>query len=142
MSQKLNSHFLISFQENTFQSVVVTDGMVSYAVFNFLCGELQWENGLDQPFAVSGYNFAGTFERDRLSGFSAITSIACRNSPCSEYYTVLYKIGEVSTETQAALAECLRLAAEEQQEFTPPSNLTTVCPCTMTQASIDSQYER
>ena len=116
--------------------------MISYAVFNYLCGELRWGNGLNQPFAVSGYNFAGTFERDRLAGFSQITSIACRNSPCSEYHTVLYNIGEVSTETQAALAECLRLAAEDEEEFMPPVNLTIACPCTLTQASIDSQYQR
>ena len=133
------SHIL---QENTFQAVVVTDGMVSYALFNYLCGSLQWGSGLDQPSAVSGYNFGGRFERDRLSGFAQITSIACRNSPCSDYYTVLYNIGEVSTETQAALADCLRVAAEDQQEFVPPVNLTIVCPCTMTQASIDSQYLR
>ena len=118
----------------------MTDSVTSYAIFNYECGSLQWASSLGNS-AVSGYNFQSTsFEQDFLSGFPQISDIACRNSPCSEFYTVLYDIGGVTAESQLALAECARLAFEDMQEFPQQLFLPFDCPCSIFQGFLDSRY--
>ena len=119
---------------------MVTDGVTSYAIFNYKCGNLQWASSLGNS-AVSGYNFQGaSFQQDFLSGFPQISDVACRNLPCSEFYTVLYDIGGVTAESQLTLAECARLAFEDMQEFPGQFFSPLDCPCSLFQAFLDSRY--
>ena len=114
--------------------------MTSYAIFNYECGSLQWA-GLGANLAVSGYNLqAFSFEQDFTSGLPQISEIACRNSPCSEFYTVLYDIGGVTADFQLALANCVRLAAEDEQNFLALPFSLADCPCSLFQAVRDSRY--
>ena len=118
----------------------MTDGVTSYAIFNFECGSLQWASSLGNA-AVSGYNFGGhDVEQDFLSTFPQISDIACRNSPCSEFYTVLHDISGVISDSQLALAECVRLVSEDEQDFTPESFTPLPCPCSVFQAFTDFKY--
>ena len=127
-------------QENTFQCVLVTDGVTSYAIFNYECGGLQWAGISEGNYAISGYSLQGSIEIDRFSATPFITEIACRNSPCSESYSVLHEISGVASDTQVAAAECVRLASEDEQEFTLPPFSLLDCPCSYNQALFDNRY--
>ena len=61
-------------QGNTFQSVVITDGIKSYSVYTYKCGELTWPNTV-----TIGYNIPLMDPvNSPLSGTSA-DSVACRH---------------------------------------------------------------
>ena len=42
-------------QTNTFQGVIISDGVKTYYVFSYACGEIQW-SGLGDETAIIGYN--------------------------------------------------------------------------------------
>ena len=96
-------------------------------------------------FLIAESVFSINFAQDRLSGDNSITDIACRNSPCSEFYTVLYDIGSASTDAQLARAECTRMASEDKMNF-PDSFIGFFplfdCPCSLFQAFRDARYLR
>ena len=50
------STFLLLLQENTFQLVLATDGMRSFALFLYLDDGIQWPNANFQPSVTSGYD--------------------------------------------------------------------------------------
>ena len=51
---------------NTFQSIVITNGTKTYAVFTYHCDDINWANG---NFTVIGFNAGGTsYENYPLSG--------------------------------------------------------------------------
>ena len=75
-------------QTNTFQAVMVTDGVNSYAIFIYRCGDLEWSGG-----ATIGYGASSEmFSNHRLSGTFFITVIGCLNNPDNQFFTVLYEI--------------------------------------------------
>ena len=64
--------FKILLQANTFQAIVVTDGIKSYSVYTYKCGDLVWPNA-----ATIGYNIPLMDSvNSPLSGDSA-DSVAC-----------------------------------------------------------------
>ncbi len=82
-------------QTNTFQAVVITSGVESYALFTYQCGSMEWSGG-----ATIGFNTNDTymyFATHRLSGTFAVNEIACLNSPTTVWSNVLYQIGVTGT---------------------------------------------
>ncbi len=74
-------------QRNTYQGIVITDGLNSYAVYTYRCEELEWGDG-----ATIGYNAAGDyFENHELSGSSA-TDVACLNDVFSVWSNLVYRL--------------------------------------------------
>ena len=80
---------ITTIKENNFQAVVVTNGVQSYAVFTYKCGELNWvRNRAGIGFSASSTLFAN----HPLSRQSNVNSIACLNSPSSPWSNVVYRI--------------------------------------------------
>ena len=72
---------LISFQlilpTNSYQAILITDGTNSYAVYTYMCGEMEWGSS-----AVIGFNAAGNyFENHNSSGVPTVSGIACLALP-------------------------------------------------------------
>ena len=80
-------------QTNTFQSVIVTDGMNSFAIFIYQCGDLQW-NGYDYEATIGFGAGSEYFSNHWLSGSPYVTSIACLNTPDNQFFSLLYKLTE------------------------------------------------
>ena len=69
---------------------MVTDGTNSFAMFLYQCGDLQWSGG-----ATIGFGAGSEFvSNHRLSGTQNVTSIACLNTPDTNFFSLLYKLTE------------------------------------------------
>ena len=77
-------------QENTFQTILISDGTYTYAIFVYYCGRLEWGNG-----PIIGYNAAG--ERFDNHDPSSV-EIACLNFPASYWQNVVYRLSTDSSE--------------------------------------------
>ena len=75
-------------QTNTYQGVLVTDGVQSYALFTYKCGEMEWSGGATIGFGANDELYANL----RLSGSSQANAVACLNSPTTEWSNLLYKL--------------------------------------------------
>ena len=90
-SNEYNDDFILLLQTNTFQAVMVTDGNNSFAIFIYQCGDLQWSrNGTTIGFGAGSEFFSNHW----LSGTPNVSSIACLNTPDSQFFTLLYKLTE------------------------------------------------
>ena len=70
--------------------VVVTDGVQSYAVFTYQCGQLNWVVGNSTSI---GFSASSTmFANHPLSRQSNVNDIACLNQQYSPWSNVVYKI--------------------------------------------------
>ena len=129
-------------QTNTFQGIIITDGMLSYAVFVYQCDLLQW-SGLNNRHAVIGYNMNGQFMNHPLSGIPQVSDVDCMNSPGTSWSTLVYQIGDLEGELQRSRAECVRRfdvdsAIYSDQVLTLFGDIILPrCPCTLFQASIN-----
>ena len=73
---------------------MVTDGIDSFAIFIYQCGDLQWpEHGWATVGFGAGYEFVSNHW---LSGTPNVTSIACLNTPDDQFYSLLYKLTELN----------------------------------------------
>ena len=89
-------------QTNTFQAVLVTDGTNSFAIFIYLCGDLDWTGG--PGGATIGYTASTEmFKNHRLSGSPFINSIACLNNPHNQFFTVVYALTDFVEGTKYTL---------------------------------------
>ena len=81
----------LQIQENNFQAVVVTNGILSYTVFTYQCGELNWvqRNNASIGFSISTTSFAN----HSLSRLPNINDIACLSQQCPPWTNVVYQIG-------------------------------------------------
>ena len=69
---------------------MVTDGINSFAIFIYQCGDLQW-SGYD-PATIgfgAGYESASNHWLSRTPN---VTSIACFNRPDNQFYSLLYAL--------------------------------------------------
>ncbi len=78
-------------QMNTFQGIIITDGVNSYSVFTYKCGEMEWtRNG------VIGFNAAGQFfsnhSLSQMQDLNGAPLIACSNSAASQWTNVVYNL--------------------------------------------------
>lgn len=66
-------------QVNSYQTTIVSDVIRTYAVFSYMCGEIQWSALGRNKAAVVGYNSeANFFENHPLSGLSNIgDTVSC-----------------------------------------------------------------
>ena len=71
--------------------MIATDGLASYAIFTYKCGELNW---LWSKYATIGFSITQDFYANHyLSKNSNVNNISCLNSPTSEWSNVVYHIG-------------------------------------------------
>ena len=73
-------------QENTFQAVLITDGVDSFTVFTYNCGLIEWDNGGSN---IVGFNAAGqAYDNEEPSGID----LACINGNASNWSNVVYTL--------------------------------------------------
>lgn len=77
-------------QINSFQAILITDGVYSYTIFTYKCGLMEWGSS-----PTIGYNAAGESYANHDPSSPAI---ACLNSPDSDYYNVIYLLSNESPE--------------------------------------------
>ena len=79
-------------QGNSFQAVVVTNGVLSYAVFTYQCGELNWVqfNSASIGFSASSTSFAN----HPFSQQPNVNDIACLSQRCPPWTNVVYQISK------------------------------------------------
>jgi hypothetical protein len=77
-----------TFQTNTYQAVVITNGTESFVVFTYQCGAMTWHGN-----ATIGFNAGGTwFENHPFSGTVNANLIACTNSSQTVWTNLVYKL--------------------------------------------------
>ena len=69
----------------------MTDGINSFAIFIYRCGDLQWP-GHQQ--ATNGFAVSSEIVVNHWLSGTPITSIACLNTPDNQFFTLLYKLTE------------------------------------------------
>ena len=69
--------------------MIATDGIDSYAIFTYKCGELNWMDTTTIGFSIT----QDFYVNDHLSQSPNVNDIACLNSPTSEWSNVVYHIG-------------------------------------------------
>ena len=70
--------------------MIATDGLDSYAIFTYKCGELNWSNYA----TIIGFSITQDFYANHyLSITPNVNNISCLNSPTSEWSNVVYHIG-------------------------------------------------
>lgn len=80
-------------QENTFQAVLITNGVDSFSVFTYNCGLIEWDNG---GANTVGFSAAGqVYANEDPSG----ADLACINGNASEWSNVIYTLSMMTNIT-------------------------------------------
>lgn len=76
-------------QTNSFQAILITDGAKSYAIYTYVCGEMEWGDE-----STIGFNAgADYFENHQLTGHFQAHFIAClQNSSGSLIKNEIYDL--------------------------------------------------
>ena len=75
---------------------MITDGVTSYAVFTYRCGDMNWAYG-----PTIGFNAAGDYYVNHPNtGSGNGEEIACLNSPDSQWYNLVYEISHPNATNQ------------------------------------------
>lgn len=84
----INTLCTLHTQTNTYQGIVITDGVESYAVFVYQCGAMSWHGN-----ATVGFNAGGTwFDNHPLSGTSNANSVSCLNYTTTSWTNLVYRL--------------------------------------------------
>ena len=75
-------------QTNTFQGIITTDHMRSFAVFTYKCGDIGYSNSATIGFTAGDVLFAN----HPLTVRKRAQDIACINSPESQWVNVIYEL--------------------------------------------------
>ena len=73
---------------NTFQTVLITNGTSSYAIFMYHCGSLGWSN----PSTVIGYNAASVPSHNHPFSGRAILDLICMNTSTTNWSNIVYDL--------------------------------------------------
>ena len=73
------------FLQNTFQLTVITNDVTTFAIFTYLCGDLDTTRTATVGFDASGVHY-DNFE------FPNNDNLACSNQPLSDFSNIVYKL--------------------------------------------------
>lgn len=139
-------------QVNSYQTTIVTNVTRTYAIFSYMCGEIQWSALGRNKAAVVGYNAEGNFFQNHpLSGLSSIgDAVSCtfnigkrrkRQGQNGNSENVAIPTDESVT---GGIDLCLTLERTDKLSYfttseTPQSLATRLeqCPCTINQVAFD-----
>ena len=107
------------YSQNSFEAIIITDGVVTFVVYTYNCDDLQWGQSQDGDYSTIGYNinpasFFGSdskeltsFHDHRLSNLPMSEMIACSSlARGSRYHNEVYLVGRSKDTTQLARAVC------------------------------------
>eukprot|EP00731_Ephydatia_muelleri_P017659 Em0010g757a len=129
---------------NTYQAIVITDTIQSYAIFTYNCQLLQWVQS-QFNYAVVGFNAGGTdYTNYNFSTTAQIGGIACNNSTYP-WSNVVYNIGKSTSDIQKLKRQCLTNYNNDITRFSiNGASLTTTiqqpCPCSRMQVQVDTRF--
>ena len=86
-------------QNNTWQGLVITDGIESYALYIYRCGDMTWAYSPTIGFNAAGNSFANHPD----TGSTNAEEIACLNTPLSQWYNLVYQISLPNATNQTSL---------------------------------------
>ena len=129
-------------QVNTYQAVVITDGVTSYSLFTYHCGMLKWSGYWRH--ATIGYNSGGKFYRnDKLTGLSEAKYIGCRNDYSSAYNNIIYQLNVSSDVIQQLRKRCYDMHRDDIKMHKDIEDIymsLEPCPCTWWQGWRDRRF--
>ena len=134
-------------QENTYQALVITDGIESYAVFTYMCDSVQWSGLWRYP--TIGYNAGGIiFANHYLTARKEADEIDECTTSNSQFINIVYKINADKSVIEELQARCLKwyysdiesYKIEHNGEISNFSSSQIACPCTARQAWWDRRF--
>ena len=129
-----------SLQNNTYQAIVITDGLQSFVIYTYECGLMEWSGFGAYP--TIGFNaFGDYYDNHPLTGQPAANDIACFNQ--TRWNNVVYSLTRSVGEEQEQRAECRKRYFEDIQLFGNISSIAAAlepCPCFIFQAQLDSRF--
>ena len=138
-------------QENTYQTILITDGMLNFVMYTYQCGLMGWSGYTS--YATIGYNLNGEYQNHLLSGISEVNTIACfsnnedigrrRRQVSSSWYNELYQLPSAISPIQQLQAECRTMEILDIQtngDIMPLARSLGACPPTFNQAFVDFRF--
>ena len=141
MYAHLSVHILPQ-QTNTYQAIVITDGIQAYAVFTYDC--LRMETPGYYKYATIGFNARGEYYQNHpFSGLSIANNVACSGS---QWNTLVYRLHLHADFVQQKRAQCLQMYKEDEELFDNSyisflTSLAEPCPCSLRQAWRDRRFQ-
>ena len=130
-------------QENTYEGVIISDGIRTYAVYTHHCDLLEWAGFGNN--AVVGYSLRGTyFANHPLSGLEEVEDIGCLNQSRSDWTNLVYRLSVSVDDLQIQRAECMKFYDEDIELFGDISKIPLSlepCPCSFFQATVDGRFQ-
>ncbi len=141
--------------QNSFEVIIVTDGVITFAVYSYDCDNLQWGESQNTQYSTIGYNinpgsFFGSdsdelssFHDHRISNLPMSERIACSSlARGTRYHNEVYYIGRSMNTTQLARAECTSMINNDTvyNDIINGTTLRDGCPCNLAQAFRDFAY--
>ena len=143
-------------QTNTYQALIISNGLETFAVFIYNCDLLNWIGSVGS-YASIGFSVRGqadnftNFKNSIFSQEPTVGQTACSNVLFNvSYTTIVYRVGVAGTEEQYGRSICMERVIREQNMFYNSQQLIQVvrsqlflqdCPCTILQASRDTNFK-
>lgn len=143
---------MFSFLQNSFELILITDGLRTYAIYVYECQQLQWSASQQNDFPTIGFNInpisafgsdLRTFLEHPFSNTPIAHQIACSNiNKGSLYYSEAFLVGNATDPLDLARAECQNHVDNDiyYELFLDNSTITERCPCTWFQAQRDFAF--
>ena len=136
-------------QTNTYQAAIVTDHLITYPLFTYVCGQMEWSATRSGKHAVVGYNgYGNALYNHPASGFDVIIDeIACYKSS-NKRWTQTKRNGGVfpfmsQNELPTSHRKCIMLSQEYKgilNELTRVRSIISPCPPSIRQAVDDDRF--
>ena len=143
--------FWVLLQSNTFQAVIITDGVRSFAIFLYDCSLMEWSGReltlTNNLFATIGFNaFGQDFLNLPFTGTPLANQIACTNQACGQNLaTYVIPLAQNQNALQLQRRECFDYYKTDVLSFPPISPFLSIfsgiqCPCNVFQAIFDRRF--
>ena len=129
-------------QTNTYQAIVITDGIQAYAVFTYNCPRMETPGYY--KYATIGFNARGEYYQNHpFSGLSIANNVACTGM---QWNTLVYRLHLHADFVQQKRAQCLQMYKEDEDLFDNSyisilTSLAEPCPCSLRQAWRDRRFQ-
>ena len=130
-------------QTNTYQAIVITDGIQAYAVFTYDCARMQTPGYY--KYATIGFNARGEYYQNHpFSGLSVANNVACDGG--SQWNTLVYRLHLHVDFVQQKRAQCLQMYKKDENLLDGSyisflASQAEPCPCSFRQAWRDWRFQ-
>ena len=129
-------------QTNTYQAIVITDGIQAYAVFTYNCARMETPGYY--KYATIGFNARGEYYQNHpFSGLSVANNVGCNGL---QWNTLVYRLHLHADFVQQKRAQCLQMYKDDEDFFGSsyiPFLIIVAepCPCSLRQAWRDWRFQ-